>query len=143
MSLQLVIRRIAIACVFGAAWTIQDWRYGAKETERVQQELADQRLAATTAIRRSDAVIQAQGAAESRARGLRADAAGARDALVSLHDSAASALRAAESSQAACLERAATFSELLDTVARAGGELAEKAGRHASDVQTLTEAWPR
>ena len=143
MNIQLIIAAVIAASSFIGGWTIQSWRHGAKETARAQQILVDQRLAAATAIRRSDNVIEAQSAAAVRAVDLRRAADGSRAALVGLHDAAASALRAASASQAACLERATALSELLGTVATAGGDLAEKADRHANDVRTLSEAWPK
>lgn len=143
MSPQIIIAAVIAAIGFGGGWKIQEWRYGAKENERAKQVLVDQRLAAATAIRRADNVIEAQSAAAVRAVGLRRAADGSRAALVGLHDAAASALRAASASQAACLERATALSELLGTVAAAGGDMAEKADRHANDVRTLSEAWPK
>ncbi len=140
---QLIIAAVIAATGFAGGWTIQSWRYGAKENEHAQQVLADQRLSAATSIRRADNVIDAQNAAAGREVALRRDAAGARTALVSLHDASAEAMRDAATTHAACLVRAATFSELLDTVAAAGGDLAEKAGRHTNDVRTLSDAWPK
>ncbi|MES2685499.1 MAG: hypothetical protein V4706_01690 [Pseudomonadota bacterium] len=143
MSPQLLIAVGIAAASFTTGWTVQSWRYDAKENERAQQTLADQRLAAAVSIRRTDNVIDAQNAAAGREVVLRRDAAGARTALIGLHDASEAAMRDAATTHAACLVRAATFSELLDTVASAGGELAEKAGRHANDAKTLSEAWPK
>lgn len=143
MNPQLIIALIIAAGSFGSAWKIQSWRYGAKETARAQQILVDQRLSAKTAIRRLDNVADAQNEAETRASVLRVDAVAARDERDRLRASTAAAVRAASASQAACLERATALSELLGTVAAAGGELAEKAGRHSNDVQKLMAAWPK
>ena len=143
MSPQLIIALVIALGSFGSAWQIQSWRADAKEKARVEQILADQRLAAATAIRRADNVIAAQNQAETRAVVLRVAAAGARDELDRLRESTADAVRAASASQAACLERAATLGELLGTVASAGGKLAEKADRHANDVEKLMAAWPK
>ena len=140
---QIIIAAVIAAGGFGAGWKIQSWRYGAKETARVQQTLADQRLAAATAIRRADNVIQAQSAAAGRAADLRRDADGSRAALVSLSQSADAALRAASASHNACLDRAAAIRVVLDQCGAAHQELGERADRHASDVKTLMDAWPK
>lgn len=143
MNPQLIVAAVLVAFGFGTGWTVQGWRYGAKEREHVEQALAAERLAATTDVRRQEDVIAAQNAAETRARGLRVDAAGARDALVGLSDAADAALRSAAATHAACLERANTLDQLLQASAGEYRNLAEKADRHASDVQTLTAAWPK
>lgn len=143
MNIQIIIAAVIAASSFLGGWTLQSWRYGAKENARAQQILVDQRLAAATAVRRADNVIEAQSSAAVRAVDLRRAADGSRAALVGLHDAAASALRAASASQAACLERATALSELLDTMGRTGGDIAQKADRHANDVRTLSEAWPK
>ena len=143
MNIQLIIAAVIAASSFIGGWTIQSWRYGAKETARAQQILVDQRLAAATAIRRLDNGIQAQNAAVVRERDLRMAAAGSRDALIGLHDASASALRAAESSHSACVDRAAAISVVLDQCGAAYQGLGEVADRHASDVKTLIDAWPK
>ena len=132
-----------VALGFGSAWKIQDWRADAKEQKHAAQTLSNVRLSAAADIRRLDNVAAATDRATYRMAVLRRDADGARTALVGLSDAADSALRSAQDSQAACLERATTLSELLRTVAAAGGEVSAKADRHTSDVQTLTEAWPK
>jgi hypothetical protein len=139
---QLIIAAVIAAVSFGGAWQIQSWRFTAKENERAQQQLADQRSSAAGAIRRADNVIAAQSAATSRDAVLRRDAAGARTALVGLHDATEQAMRDAAATHAACVERTATLSELLRAVAQAGGEVSAQADRHANDAQTLIEAWP-
>lgn len=134
---------VAATIAATGAWKVQDWRYTAKEAERAEQQLENERLAAKGAIRRQDAVIAAQSAAAVRERNLRNDAAGAHVAVVSLHDAAAQALRDAATSHAACTERATAFSVVLGTMADAGREIAVKADRHASDAVMLRDAWPQ
>ena len=134
-----------LAAVVAATGTykIQSWRYGAKEAEHAQQHLADERSAATAAIRRTETVIQAQSAAAARGAALRRDADSARMAAISLHDAAAAAMRDAAVSHAACTERIGAIGELLGTVEEAGRSMAEKADRHALDAGMLVESWPR
>jgi hypothetical protein len=140
---QLTLALLIALAGFGSAWQIQSWRYGAKEHARDQQTLVDQRTAAASAIRRTDNVIDAQNKAAARLVVLRVDADRARAALVSLSDATASALRGAATSHDACIERATATSELLNSCGAAYQDLGERADRHASDVRTLMEAWPR
>lgn len=134
---------LAAAIAATGAWKVQDWRFSVKEKERVEQELNDERVRAATQIRREEAVIVAQNQAQARARSLRMDADGSRAALVGLSSSADQALRDAATSHAACTERAAAIRVVLDQCGAAYQELGTVADRHASDVRTLTEAWPR
>jgi hypothetical protein len=143
IPVQLIIAGVIAATGFGAAWNIQSWRYGAKETARAQQILVDQRLSAAASIRRADDVIAAQSAAAGREIALRRDAAGARADLVGLSHATAAAMRAASASHAACLERASAVRVVLDQCGVAYQELGERADRHANDVKTLITAWPR
>ena len=134
---------LAAAIAATGTWKIEEWRYGAKEKARAEQELVNVRQSAAKAIRATDNIIVAQNAATIREANLRRDAAGTRAALVGLSGATAQALRDADTSQNACLERAATLGELLNTMADAGGQIAEKAGHHASDIKTLMEGWPK
>ena len=143
LILALVIAAAGFGSGFGSAWQIQDWRMDAKEKDYVEQKLAAERLSAAQAIRHAQALHDAQNAATARAAGLRRDADGVRTALVSLSSSAERALRDAAASQEACLDRASTFSELFLTSSDEYRKLAEKAGRHVNDIQTLSEGWPK
>ena len=126
-----------------AAWKFQSMRYEAKENERAQQQLVLEREAHTLELKRQSAVVSAQNAAAARAIGLRSDADTARASANSLRDSAERAMRASQTSLDACLVTATTVNKLfLESVTRYG-EVAESADRHASDVQTLTESWPK
>ena len=143
MNPQLILAAIIAAGGFGSAWKIQSWRMDSLENEYAQQALASERLSAAAAIRHATALHDAQNAAVVRATALRRDADGTRTALVSLSQSAAAALQDAATSREACLDRANTFSQLfIDSADRYRG-LAEKADRHASDIKTLTDAWPK
>ena len=122
------------------AWQVQEWRYGAKETQRVQQQVITERSNAAVQIRRVDNVIIATNRARVREVVLRADAERARAALDGLRDAAASALRAAGASHDACLVRAATATKLLQQCAGTYQELGERADRHVSDIRTLVDA---
>ena len=138
-----VIAASSAATGFAGAWKIQSWRADAREKQYVEQQLENERLVAKTITRQQTAVIAATDAGTARGIALRRDVDAGRTALVGLHDATAAALRAAESSHAACTERAAALAELSNAMADAGADLAAKAGRHASDVQTLNEGWPK
>lgn len=138
---------IAAALSAGSAYQIQEWRYGAKEKDRVKKE-AVQALVAQRELRllessRTSAVVAAQNDAARRAAGLRRDADGARVALVSLHDAAATAMREARSSHEACLVRADALGDVLARCGERHQTLAETCDRHVSDIKTLTDSWPK
>lgn len=142
-SPSLLIAALIAAASFGSAWKIQDWRYDAKEKERVEQQLENERLAAKAATAEKNREIAARDAATNRERVLRMDAANARSALVGLSNDTAEAMRAAASSHLACIDRATALSELLNQCGERYTELAAKADRHANDVKTLTDTWPK
>jgi chromosome segregation ATPase len=143
MPIQLIAALLVTAMGFGAGWKVQQWRFDAQEAERAKRELVAIQSAAEADLRRQAAIASAQDAAVRRERQLRNDAAGSRDALVGLSHAADAALRAAEASHGACLNRATALSDVLETVSTERRELSEKADRHVSDIQTLTDAWPK
>lgn len=147
MNLQLIIAAVIAAASFGSAWTIQDWRYGAKEADRDRQTyettLESQRLAHRAQTQDDQRVIAAQNSAALRQRVLRADADASRAALIGLSAAASEALSRAIQSHDSCLATAHATSELLVAVSTERRELAEKADGHVSDLKTLIQAWPR
>jgi hypothetical protein len=126
-----------------AAWKFQSMRYEAKEAERAQQQLALERESHTLELKRQSAVVSAQNAAAARAVGLRRDADSARAGADGLRDSALRSLAAAKAGHDACLVSANAFSVVFAECRERRDSLAEIAGRHANDVQTLTDAWPK
>lgn len=143
MNPQIIIAAVIAALGFAGGWQIQSWRYGSKENERAKQELANIQQSAAADIRRLDNVIVAQNEAAALEQRLRVDAASSRSALVGMSDATARALRTAQTSHEACLNRAAALGDVLTELGRAGGELAEKAGRHTKDIRTLMDSWPQ
>lgn len=133
---------IAASVAFTGAWKVQEWRYGAKEKEHAEQHLESERLAAKGALRNADRVIEAQNKAQAHERRLRMDAAGARATAERLSDEIAATTRAATASKEACIERTNTLGELFKDSADAYRDVAEKADRHASDAQRLSDGWP-
>lgn len=139
----LTVIFISAAIAFGAGWQVQSWRFTAKEKEHETQQIA--RL---NAQRAADAAQLAklgdvQKAAETRALALRraADNAhresiGLRDALVALSSQPVADAQAAT-------DRATAFGAALADCSDRYKTLGAVADRHASDVQTLSEAWPQ
>lgn len=134
---------LGCAVAGSGVYKVQEWRYGAMEAERVEHQLESERIAAKGALRNADRVIEAQNKAEAHARGLRLDVAGARSAADRLSDEIAATARAAAASKEACIERTNTLGELFKDSANAYRDMAEKADRHASDAQRLSDAWPQ
>lgn len=127
----------------GGAWRIQNWRADAHEKEHIALHAEQERDLHALEQKRSSGVIAAQNVARAREAQLRADAAGSRDALGGLRTASEAALDAARVNHDACIDRALAFSIVLDQCAAGYRGLAEKTDRHASDIKTLIDAWPK
>lgn len=125
------------------AWKVQNLRIDAKEKEHAEQQLVSERELHKFDNHRSTVAAAAQNDGIVRAVQLRADADGSRGALVRLRESTDAALQAASTSLDTCTHTATTLSDLFYESTERYSEMAATAGRHASDVQTLTEAWPK
>lgn len=143
MSPQLIVALVISIISFGGAWVIQDWRYDAKEKEHVEQKLAEVRFKSAEDIRRLEDALDAQAKAAERARRYRLDAAALRTSVNSLSSYTADTMRTARASQAACLDRVDTLGKLFDASTEAYADMAGTADRHASDIQTLRDSWPK
>ena len=141
MTPQIIMVAIIALAGFGSGWTIQNWRYGAKENERAQQTLVQIQASAASNIRRADNVIAAQNRANDRAVVLRRDADSSRVELGRLRDELARSRSSL--TPAACPERAAAIGDVLAECAGAYQDLAGKTDRHTSDIHTLIDAWPK
>lgn len=126
-----------------AAWKVQNWRIASQENERAKLQLATEREQHRLDLKRESAVVSAQNAAAARAVGLRRDADSARSSLDGLRAASERALSSAKESHNACLKSADAFSVVFAECRERRDTLAEIAGRHANDVQTLTDAWPK
>lgn len=133
---------LSAVMAFGSAWKIQNWRADAKEKEHAEQTLDIVRQSAAADIRRLDNRIRSADAAVAREVVLRRDAAGARVALVGLSGATEQAMRAAQTTHAACLERANAISVVLGQCAGRYTGLAATADRIASDREALIDGWP-
>lgn len=125
------------------AWKVQNWRMASQENERAQQQLVQERELHTLNLKRESGVVAAQNAAAARATMLRRDADSARAGADRLRDSSERALSFAKASHDACLKSAAAFSVVFGECRARRDALAEVAGRHANDVQTLMDGWPK
>lgn len=144
MLYQLLASALVSALLTGASvWKVQEWRHGALEKDRVEQSLESQRIVAKASLAAQARVSTAQSAAALREAGLRAAVDGSRDALVRLSDAADSAFRAAQLSHDACTKQADSLRTVFKSCATEYRKLGEAADEHASDEQTLIDAWPR
>jgi chromosome segregation ATPase len=132
-----------LAGAFFSGWTAQGWHRDSQEKDNAEQKLVEVRDNAATSIRRADTVIEAQNAAKVRDRDLRIAISLARDERERLRvELEESQRQLAGLSAEACIKRAATLSDVLNQCTERYTGVAEKADRHANDVQTLTDAWP-
>lgn len=130
---------------FQLAGTRADVATAQRDAAALQLAIADANTrAAQQAAALSQAVTKAQNEAKSRENTLRAAADSARSESDGLRNDL-NALRGQydQLSRDAVIERAAAVGVVLDQCARQYQGLAEKADRHANDVRTLIEAWPR
>ena len=133
---------IAASIAATGAWQIQNWRFDAKEKAHAEQKLVEVQQSAATAIRQLDNVLMAQNAGAARAIRLRSDLDSARTELDRLRI-ALRTLPTADPTTGTCPDRAATVSKLFLECSEQLTTLAGKADRHASDLRTLTDAWPK
>ena len=144
----MIYTHLAAAAIAAlAAWFFQDNRYTA-ELAGLRLEHANAVIKATSTLRAEQHAITtkyegALNAARTRETSLRRDADRARTESDSLREQLSYAVRLiADAPPAAVAEYATTVGELLSVCSRERTLFAEKADGHASDVRTLTEAWP-
>jgi len=131
----------AKANVARSAKDLADYKLSISETTRILQAATDRKAAENTARQ-----LEATNAARTREAALRDDAAGARSELDRLRNAvrvAASRNSVPGTTPSASDQYAATEGQLLAQCAAEYQQLGEAADGHASDVQTLTESWPR
>lgn len=146
MSLLLnprVLLLMALLAVFAAS-NFTAYRKGKND---VRQEWQAATAAANDEARRLERARQSRAddagrIAAVREAGLRADAAGAGDAVRRLRD-AITARNLADESLGAATQRAATYGVLLGESAAAYRELAQTCDRHVNDLRLYIEAWPQ
>lgn len=138
---------VAGALAFGAGWQVQAWRYG-EQIATIKQQHTDAALSsARNALKltehyreNADAAIKK---AEARAAQNKRDADRLRDELAGLRgDLAEVPDRIRSASREAVDQYAAAATVVFDHCARRYSDMAQAAAGHASDVQTLMDAWP-
>ena len=139
---------VAGALAFGAGWQVQAWRYG-EQIAAIKQQHTDASLSsARNALKltehyreNADAAIrkaEARAAQNKRdADSLRAELDGLRGDLADVPD------RIRNASREAVDQYAAAATVVFGECAARYSELAISATGHASDVQTLMDAWPK
>lgn len=138
----IIAALVIAAAAFGAAWKTQDWRYGAKEKERVEAQIETNRIQHLADSRRDQAVINAQSAAVARTNAARRDASAAiaeRDSLQRAIDATASA----SNDLATCNKHTASLGAVFSACTKEVQGMAELADGHAGDVKLLQDAWPK
>ena len=132
-----------LAGAFFSGWTAQGWHRDSLEKANAEQKLVEVRNNAAASIRRADTVIEAQNAAKTRDYNLRIAVSLARDERERLRVELEEAQRQlAGLSAEACINRAATLSDVLNQCTERYTGLAEKADRHVNDIKTLNDSWP-
>ena len=142
---------IAVSIGFGIAWNIQGMRLDSLDItfKRYQVEVEQNDIAAKRAALDKERfwigeIENARINAQSREARLKRDVANAQSAVVGLRNDLGSLqARLATSTEASCLATADSLGILLGQCAEDYRAMAEVADRHAADVQTLTESWPK
>lgn len=137
----------ALAAAFGAGHFVTAKHYREKiavmERDQAQAELSNALAAGVQEAEWTKTVEDARNDATIREQAIRRDAAGARSELDGLRDELAAIRQSLpDLADDAVRQRADTVARLFGECAREYQELAERADRHASDVKTLSEAWP-
>lgn len=135
---------LSAALAFSSAWKIQNWRFGAKETTRVEQQITQERELALLERKHTQNVIDAQNAARMREVALRADAGRARSAADGLRSELTS-VRASLPSLAddAVRKYASTLGDVFGECSSRLAEVAGQADGHASDSLMYQAGWPK
>lgn len=139
---------IAGVLAFGAGWQVQAWRYGGQIADMKLEHAGAVASAAKTALKltehyreNADAAIkkaEARAAQNKRAAdALRGELNGLRGDLATVPNQIRNATREAVD------QYAATATVVFGECAARYSELAGAAAGHASDVQTLMDAWPK
>lgn len=139
---------IAAALAFGAGWQVQAWRYG-EQIATIKQQHTDAALSsARNALKltehyrgNADAAVRK---AEARAAQNKRDADALRGELDGLRgDLADVPSRIRSATREAVDQYAAAATAVFEHCARRYSDMAVTATGHASDVQTLMDAWPK
>lgn len=141
---KLIAFALVAASLFAGGWHVRGWKADADIAAKDRIIMEENARAAEEAVALKNQVIEAQNEAKKRETELRAAAAAAGSQSDGLRDDIA-ALRGQYDrlSADAVRERAVAVGAVLQQCSQRYGELAEKADRHANDVRTLMDAWPK
>jgi hypothetical protein len=134
---------ISASMAFAGGWSINNWRCESAQKQTIEAAADQERELHTLEQKRSNGVIAAQNVARKRETALRRDADSARNALDSLRSQSDAALSRARTSHEACTVTANAQAVVLDQCGSELTTLARIADGHASDAQTLMDAWPK
>jgi len=143
MNFGIFLSLASAAAGFFLAWQLQAHDITKINLEHANERITIQRAARATIERTTTAVIQAQNAAAGRVAVIRSESTAVGTELDGLRDDLDVIRRAAGTALAACNQHANTLSQLLVESATVNRELAQACDGHASDVRTLSEAWPQ
>lgn len=147
MYLKLLSYGLIGVLSFAGAWGIQDNRYGLRiaeiETNQAKaiKKATEDAYAKTVTLQK--AKDEALKAAQIRQSALARDAAASRDALVRLSYATDQALLNANTSHSACINDANNLAIVFGRCTTKLQGVAADADQLTSNIQTLTEAWPK
>jgi hypothetical protein len=146
--MRLYLCAAALGVAFLAGWSVNGWRLD-EQIAQIKRDhaIASEAASETARLKERAWTIQAEGArndAIQREAKIRRAAAGARSAADSVRNELADLRRRIPKlTEQAVRERADTLAELFGACTAEYRDMAEAADRHASDAQTLSEAWPK
>ena len=147
MNITLLTTAIAAALAgaagFGLAWQLQAGNISELELNHANERIAVQTSIATALEENTRQIAAAQAASTKRTVRIRADVRAAGDAGNGLRLTTATTLRAAAESTDTCPVATAAIAAVFDQCVGELQTLAERADGHVSDIQTLTESWPK
>ena len=129
----------ALASGFGV-FKVEEWRFAAKEKERAEQILADERLQAKAVFSKGEHIIAAQNEGVARMVNLSRAAASAGDAAERLRLTSERKLAESASTLAACTTNAASLKAVLGLAIREAQDLGRNADVWANYAQTTNAA---
>ena len=139
----LISAAAAGATGFGLAWRLQTATINDLKLEQKDERISLQRAARATIERQQSAVSLAQAAAVQRRRDLDAVRRDSESALDGLRNATAAAVRAASESLDACNRVVAAHGDILSECSGTLQKVAGDADQCFSDIQTLTDSWPK
>ena len=143
IPLPLITSAVGIAAGFGLAWQLQANTITQLELDQSNERSSIQRAARQNIERYMQTVGTAQANATNRNVALRTVVDRTRDVGNGLRLQTAATVRAASSDPATSADAAAALGAVFDKCSTELESMAERADRHASDVQMMQEAWPK